>query len=220
MTTEEINNLKEISNVIYNTVVALDSCVTTLAKVGTSVSSRLQNPSEGQVVKFIFDKDLQDTFVEGTEEEKAMMQDAYRNDKFIPLLGTEHAAAYDIRAYLPPDAHNKIGTFTLHPMETKVISTNLIIEVPIGYKAVVEPRSGLATKGIVISNSPGKIDADYRGVVGVILYNNGGSPFTITHGDRIAQISLEKLEPTTWQHVDKLSDTARGKGGFGHTGIK
>jgi dUTP pyrophosphatase len=105
-------------------------------------------------------------------------------------------------------------------METKIISTNLMVEVPIGYELVITPRSGLATKGITIGNAPGCVDSDYRGVVGVILYNNGGTPFILTHGDRIAQCKLKKLEPTNWNHVNKLSETSRGTGGFGHTGIK
>lgn len=228
LTKEQTTKLKQLSDAIYKLTQGY-------ASIGQSISNILQNlEDENQlrielldpniaaetVIRYVFDKDLYGTFEQGTDNELKMMDEAYNNTKFVPTLGTEFAAAYDLRAYLPPDNYNKVGTFVLYPMATKIISTNLKVEVPIGYELVINPRSGLASKGITISNSPGTIDADYRGVVGIILYNNSGEPFIITHGDRIAQCKLKKLEPTSWCKVDELSETARGTGGFGHTGLK
>jgi dUTP pyrophosphatase len=109
---------------------------------------------------------------------------------------------------------------TLEPGETKLVSTGLRIAVPEGYEAQIRPRSGLALHhSITIPNAPGTIDADYRGVVKVILHNLGKSPFHLRRGDRIAQMIITKVERAEWEEMDELPDTKRGEGGFGHTGI-
>ena len=109
---------------------------------------------------------------------------------------------------------------TLEPGETKLVSTGLRIAVPEGYEAQIRPRSGLALNhSITIPNAPGTIDADYRGVVKVILHNLGKSPFHIQRGDRIAQMVIAKVERAEWEEVNELPDTKRGEGGFGHTGV-
>jgi len=219
LTKEEAAKLKILSDALYPAVQAL-------AKFGNLVSLILEEnkqsnqltmnvPDAPTQIKFTFDKNVRDEFAIGSD-----MYDAYDNIKLLPTLGSEHAAAYDLRAFIEPDSKDKVGTFALHPMATKIISTNLKVEVPIGYELIITPRSGMSVKGITISNSPGTIDADYRGVVGIILYNNSGLPFTITHGDRIAQCKLKRLESTEWTYVDKLSETKRGEGGFGSTGVK
>lgn len=95
------------------------------------------------------------------------------------------------------------------------------MELPLGYEAQVRPRSGLAAKqGITVLNAPGTIDADYRGEIGVILVNLSNDDYTVEHGERIAQLIIAKHERATWEEVDKLTDTSRGTGGFGSTGIK
>ena len=104
-------------------------------------------------------------------------------------------------------------------MERKIIPTGLSIELPLGYEAQVRPRSGLAAKyGISVLNSPGTIDADYRGEIGVILINLSKEPFTIKNGDRVAQMVIAKHERADWNEVKTLSETSRGEGGFGSTG--
>jgi dUTP pyrophosphatase len=109
---------------------------------------------------------------------------------------------------------------TLEPGETKLVSTGLRIAVPEGYEAQIRPRSGLALNhSITIPNAPGTIDADYRGLVKVILHNLGKSPFHIQRGDRIAQMVITKVERAEWEEVNELPDTKRGEGGFGHTGV-
>jgi dUTP pyrophosphatase len=110
---------------------------------------------------------------------------------------------------------------TLQPLERTLVKTGLFMELPIGLEAQVRPRSGLALKkGISVLNAPGTIDADYRGEIGVILINLSSEPFTITPGDRIAQLVIAKHERAEWVEVDSLEETARGAGGFGSTGIK
>jgi dUTP pyrophosphatase len=110
---------------------------------------------------------------------------------------------------------------TISPGETALVPTGFRIELPPGHEAQVRPRSGLAAKyGVGILNSPGTIDSDYRGEVKVILTNFGRQPFTIHRGDRIAQLVVARYERVHWQEVPALEDTARGDGGFGHTGVK
>jgi dUTP pyrophosphatase len=108
----------------------------------------------------------------------------------------------------------------LKPLERALIPTGLFIELPVGYEAQVRPRSGLAIKkGITVLNTPGTIDADYRGEVMVILVNLSAEDYTIRNGDRIAQMIISKHEQADWQEVDDLDETSRGSGGFGHTGL-
>ena len=130
----------------------------------------------------------------------------------LPEYSTEHAAGMDLRANLKEDV-------VLDPLGRKLIPTGLFIELPVGYEAQVRPRSGLALKkGITVLNSPGTIDADYRGEVMVILINLSSEKFVIQHGERIAQMVVARHETVLWEIVDILEDTARGEGGFGHTG--
>lgn len=109
----------------------------------------------------------------------------------------------------------------LAPLQRTIVKTGLFIELPVGHEAQVRPRSGLAAKfGITVLNSPGTIDADYRGEIGVILVNLSQEPFTIEHGDRVAQLVIAKHERADWTITDELSETDRGAGGFGSTGIQ
>ena len=131
----------------------------------------------------------------------------------LPEYGTEHAAGMDIRANLDEPV-------VLKPMQRVLIPTGLYIELPEGYEAQIRPRSGLALKkGIGILNSPGTIDADYRGEVCVILVNLSSEAFVIEDGERIAQMVIAKHEQPVWQEVEVLDETERGAGGFGHTGV-
>jgi dUTP pyrophosphatase len=109
----------------------------------------------------------------------------------------------------------------LQPLGRAIIKTGLFIELPIGFEAQVRPRSGLAAKkGITVLNSPGTVDADYRGEIGVILVNLSQEPFVVENGERIAQLVIAKHERAEWIEVDELSETSRGTGGFGSTGVK
>ena len=118
----------------------------------------------------------------------------------------------DLRAYLK-------GSITLHPGERKLIKTGLYIELPEGCEAQVRPRSGLAFKnGITVLNSPGTIDADYRGELGVILINHSNENFIVKSGDRIAQLVISKFERVEWESTEKINSTLRGSSGFGSTG--
>lgn len=131
----------------------------------------------------------------------------------LPDYATELSAGMDLRAFLP-DTHVKLA-----PGERILIPTGISIALPVGVEAQVRPRSGLAFKfGITVLNSPGTIDADYRGDVGVLLINLGREEFVINNGDRIAQLVVARYEKIQWRLVDRLSETARGVGGFGHTG--
>ena len=131
----------------------------------------------------------------------------------LPNYSTEHSAGMDLRAFLAEPV-------VLKPMERVLIPTGLFIEVPEGYEAQVRPRSGLAIKnGITVLNTPGTIDADYRGEVKVVLVNLSNEPFIIQNGDRIAQMIIAKYEKIAWTQVEQLSDTERGAGGFGSSGI-
>lgn len=132
----------------------------------------------------------------------------------LPLYETTASAGLDIRA-------NLTETITLKPLERALIKTGLFLEIPVGFEAQVRPRSGLAYKnGITVLNSPGTIDADYRGEVGVILINLSNENFAINNGERIAQLVFAKVEQAEWLEVEILSDTHRGEGGFGSTGVK
>lgn len=130
----------------------------------------------------------------------------------LPEYGTEHAAGMDLRANLSEEV-------ILRPLERKLIPTGLSIELPIGYEAQVRPRSGLAIKkGVTVLNSPGTIDADYRGEIMVIMINLSNEDFVIQHGERIAQMVVAAHEVVTWEVAEVLQNTSRGEGGFGHTG--
>lgn len=131
----------------------------------------------------------------------------------IPNYETEASAGMDLRAFIDE-------SITLQPLERTIVKTGLFIELPIGYEAQVRPRSGLAAKkGITVLNAPGTIDADYRGEVGVILVNLSNEPFTVENGERIAQMVIAKHERAEWIEVETLSETSRGEGGFGSTGL-
>ena len=130
----------------------------------------------------------------------------------LPQYETMASAGMDLRA-------NISESVTLQPLGRAIIKTGLIIELPVGFEAQVRPRSGLAAKkGITVLNSPGTIDADYRGEIGVILVNLSNEPFTIENGERIAQLIIAKHERAVWESVQELSETSRGEGGFGSTG--
>ncbi len=132
----------------------------------------------------------------------------------LPAYATEHAAGLDLRA-------NLNSSLILAPCERKLIPTGLFIELPIGYEAQIRPRSGLALKhGLTVLNSPGTIDADYRGEIMVLLINHSNIDFEITDGERIAQMVVSKHEQISWLESETLSTTERGAGGYGHTGVK
>jgi len=131
----------------------------------------------------------------------------------LPAYETLHAAGMDLRAELEEQ-------IVLKPMERKLVPTGLFIELPEGFEAQIRPRSGLAFKhGIGIVNSPGTIDADYRGEVKILLINYGDQPFEINTGDRVAQMVVARHEKVNWEQVDSLNETTRGAGGYGHTGV-
>jgi len=136
-----------------------------------------------------------------------------RSKNTLPAYETIHSAGMDLRADLE-------STVLLNPMERKLIPTGLHIELPEGHEAQIRPRSGLAYKhGISIVNSPGTIDADYRGEIKVLLINLSTEPFEINTGDRIAQMIVSRHEKVQWQQVEILNETTRGAGGYGHTGV-
>jgi len=131
----------------------------------------------------------------------------------LPAYETAHAAGMDLKAGLEEPV-------VLKPMERKLIPTGIYIELPVGFEAQIRPRSGLAFKhGIGIVNSPGTVDADYRGEIKVLLINFSDADFIIRNGDRIAQMVIAKHEKIDWGEVEILSETLRGAGGYGHTGI-
>ncbi len=132
----------------------------------------------------------------------------------LPHYETIASAGMDLRA-------NISDPITLKPLERTIIKTGLFIELPVGYEAQVRPRSGLAAKkGITVLNAPGTVDADYRGEVGVILVNLSNEDFVIENGERVAQMVIAKHERAEWIEVAELSETSRGEGGFGSTGVK
>ena len=132
----------------------------------------------------------------------------------LPNYETIASAGMDLRA-------NISEPITLKSLERTIVKTGLFIELPIGYEAQVRPRSGLAAKkGITVLNSPGTVDADYRGEIGVILVNLSNENFVIENGERIAQLIIAKHERAEWLEVSELSETSRGEGRFGSTGVK
>lgn len=132
----------------------------------------------------------------------------------LPHYETIASAGMDLRA-------NISEAITLKPLERAIVKTGLFIELPVGIEAQVRPRSGLAAKkGITVLNAPGTVDADYRGEIGVILVNLSNEDFIIVNGERIAQLVIAKHERAEWEEVEILSETSRGEGGFGSTGVK
>ncbi|OUD35906.1 dUTP diphosphatase [Flavobacterium sp. FPG59] len=132
----------------------------------------------------------------------------------LPSYETIASAGMDLRA-------NITDSITLKPLGRTIVKTGLFIELPIGYEAQVRPRSGLAAKnGVTVLNAPGTVDADYRGEIGVILVNLSNEDFTIQNGERIAQLVIAKHERAEWTVVQELTETSRGEGGFGSTGVK
>lgn len=137
-----------------------------------------------------------------------------KSNNDLPAYETQNSAGMDVRANLE-------ASVVLKPGEHKLIPTGLFMEIPEGYECQVRPRSGLAYKhGVTVLNSPGTIDADYRGELGVILINHSQKDFVIESGERIAQLVFARFEQATWESTEKLSETNRGAGGFGSTGVK
>lgn len=131
----------------------------------------------------------------------------------LPDYGTFEAAGLDVRAYLPE------GPVVLKPLQRALIGTGLYMQLPQGYECQIRPRSGLALNhGISIVNSPGTVDADYRGEIGIILINLGENDFTVNDGDRICQMVIKQYSHVSWEPVDRLDRTKREAGAFGHTG--
>jgi len=132
----------------------------------------------------------------------------------LPAYSTPASAGMDLRANIDSD-------IVLKPLDRALVKTGLFLEIPEGYEAQIRPRSGLAiNKGITVLNSPGTIDADYRGEVGIILVNLSNEEFVIKDGERICQMIISKHEQAEWLAVEVLMETERGAGGFGHTGKK
>lgn len=137
-----------------------------------------------------------------------------RGHQPLPTYATEQSAGMDLRANLDEP-------ITLKPLQRTIVKTGLFMALPAGYEAQVRPRSGLALKhGITVLNSPGTIDADYRGELGVLLINLGDKDFVINDGERIAQMVIAKHETVNFSLVEELDETERGAGGYGHTGVK
>src|SRR6187401_1126228 len=134
------------------------------------------------------------------------------SDNPLPTYATSGSSGVDLRAFLP-------APVVLQPMQRHLVPTGLFLEIPHGWEAQVRPRSGLAIKqGLTCLNSPGTVDADYRGEIKVILINLSTEMQTIVHGDRIAQMVFQKVEKISWQPTIAINETERGAGGFGHTG--
>ncbi len=132
----------------------------------------------------------------------------------LPDYSTSSSAGMDLRANLEQEV-------ILKPLERKLIPTGLFMELPEGFEAQIRPRSGLALKkGISVLNTPGTIDADYRGEIGIILVNLSDEAFVVEHGERICQMVINKVETIQWNKVESLDESERGEGGFGHTGTK
>ena len=132
----------------------------------------------------------------------------------LPQYATKQSAGMDLRANLD-------APVTLKPLERRLIPTGLHIALPVGYEAQVRPRSGLALKkGITVLNTPGTIDADYRGEIGVVLINLSQDEFVVEDGERIAQMVITRHEQGDFEEVEVLDETERGEGGYGHTGVK
>jgi dUTP pyrophosphatase len=140
-------------------------------------------------------------------------------DRSVPLphYATAGAAGADIRANLPED--QRASGLTLRPMERRIVPTGFRVVIPEGYEMQIRPRSGLALKhGITLPNTPGTIDSDYRGPLGVLLVNLGADPYTIAHGERIAQMIVAPVVQARFDVIETFDATARGEGGFGSTG--
>lgn len=136
-----------------------------------------------------------------------------QSNHVLPAYETDASAGMDLKAFLPESV-------SIKPMERKLIPTGLFIELPAGYEAQIRPRSGLALKhGITVLNSPGTIDADYRGEIKILLINFSDTDFVVQNGDRIAQMIVAKHERIDWEQVEILTETVRGAGGYGHTGL-
>jgi dUTP pyrophosphatase len=134
----------------------------------------------------------------------------------LPAPASAGSAGLDLRAALAAEA----GELVLAPGERALVPTGLVLEIPPGWEGQVRPRSGLALRhGVTVLNAPGTIDSDYRGEVSVLLVNLGGEPFTVRHGDRIAQLVVAAVATIEWQEVDDSSVSGRGGGGFGSTGM-
>ena len=150
----------------------------------------------------------------GILDESAELHFVVKEGALLPEFQTAGSAGADLRAYLSEPV-------TLAPMERKMIPTGLFVELPVDYELQVRPRSGLALKhGITVLNSPGTIDSDYRGEICVLLINLGTEPFTVQHGDRIAQAVVAPVVPVCFTQCSTLSQTARGMDGYGSTGIQ
>lgn len=133
----------------------------------------------------------------------------------LPSYGTEEAAGMDVRAYLPD------GPVTLRPGERALIGTGLYMQLPAGYECQIRPRSGLALRhGLSIVNSPGTVDADYRGEIGIILINLGQEDFVVNDGERVCQMVIAPYSHVRWEPARELDHTKREDGGFGHTGLQ
>lgn len=132
----------------------------------------------------------------------------------LPDYETPQAAGMDVRAFLKEPV-------TLQPMERALIPTGLYIELPAGYECQIRPRSGLALKkGISLVNTPGTVDADYRGEIGVIVINLSSEPFVVNNGERICQMVIKQYTRVEWEQAESLEETSRGDGAFGHTGLQ
>jgi len=137
-----------------------------------------------------------------------------RSKNELPAYSTDDSAGMDLRASLSEP-------ITLKPLQRALVPTGLFIELPHGYECQIRPRSGLALKkGITVLNTPGTIDADYRGEICVILVNLSDEPFVVNNGERICQMVIHSYAKAEWQLVEELDETSRGAGGFGHTGVK
>lgn len=146
--------------------------------------------------------------------EKLKVKIVNRSTNELPAYSTDQSAGMDLRAWLDEPV-------TLQPLERRLIHTGVYIELPVGYECQIRPRSGLALKrGLTVLNTPGTIDADYRGEVGVILVNLGNEPQVIENGERICQMVVARHETVQWEQVENLEESERGTGGFGHTGTK
>ena len=137
-----------------------------------------------------------------------------KSHNYLPAYSTKDSAGMDLRASLDEPLE-------LKPMQRALIPTGIYIELPEGYECKIRPRSGLALKhGVTVLNTPGTIDADYRGEIGVILINLSDTPFVVNDGERICQMVVTRYDKVDWVRVEALDDSVRGAGGFGHTGVK
>jgi len=146
---------------------------------------------------------------------KVKIKKLYEDSK-VPQYATEGSSGVDLCAYL-----DSYPCYTLNPGESWLFPTGICMEIPVGYEGQVRPRSGLAAKhGITVLNTPGTVDNDFRGQIHVCLLNTSNMPYTVHHGDRIAQMVFAKVEKAEFEEVDELQSTDRGDGGFGSTGVK